>query len=183
MKKTFETPLLLQEGPTRLRFEYTGHFQHGRKSFFQFYNIGGISKGLEIFFIGDCFENDGVEISELEIKRLKKPKVGQVVGRETKYPDDYEVYNITLEKIEFPDGRFGRIVYLDDYVFFEGINLDHPCMINNNIHSKKSSDIIQNYCTSIHYTTTVVSGLHRILFGVAPKSNWNEGQISRYSST
>ena len=169
-----DLPLLLTDGATRLK-NLSGIgpcLVSDMKNYISFNNVGGISKGLSVCFLGECFKNDEVKVSELIIERLKDPKKKR---NNVKYPDDYEIFSASLEKMQFSDGISGLIANIDDYVFFEGINIEHP---SNKDGNKKYDSMVWDCKTIIRFTATILSGEQYILhIGVIPKENWVEGQF------
>jgi len=173
-ESTRKIPLFLKDGPTVLRWQSASSPTEEKDGSISFYNIGGVSKGVCVFWLGECFEN-GVEISKLRIRRLKDPKkFGSAASSE-----DYEIFTAIPEKKEYENGLFGYFAVAPDYEFSEGINTEHPSLAGNKMYGKKCQDLIWGYSTSVHYTVKIKSGLkHKLRVGAAPLANWTDGQTS-----
>ena len=160
-------PMFIKEGATKLNFGITAILVSGIENYAAFYNIGGISKGLSIIFLGECFNNREVEISNIKIKRNKNPEADLNVER------DFEIFTTQPKEYTTSDGRHGLIADVDDYVFYEGVNTEHPSM-----KGSKGRDIAWMYESDIWFTATIVSGdKHDFDLFVIPQSNWVEGQV------
>ena len=165
-----DEPIFIKEGATKLDFGITSIPVSGEESYYAFCNIGGISKGLVVIVLGDCFKNNEVELSDAKIRRSKDPMKDYKANK-----FEHEYFLAPWEKYEASDGRVGFIANFDDYEFFNGINMEHPSM-----KGKKGEDIKWYHESGIWFTPTIISGeMHKFELHVFPKSNQIEGQIGR----
>jgi len=163
-----DEPMFIKEGATKLTFGITSVPVSGEEGYYAFCNIGGISKGLVIIVSGDCFTNGEVVLSNVEVRRSKEPMKDYKEGK-----FEFEYFCAPWEKFEAPDGKVGFIAKFDDYVFVNGVNMEHYSM-----KGKKGDDLRWFHESSIWFTPTILSGeMHKFWLYVIPQANWEEGQI------
>ncbi len=166
----FETisPMFITEGPTKLAFGSNTPIISGRESVISFRNTGGISKGLTIIVLGDCFEEDKVEIKEIQVEKLINPK------------DSFSQHvNEIIQPVkeQTSDGRFGLSFDLVNFEFPEGVNIEHPSIKNL---SKKGMEVLMAHSITLRFIATIrADSKHDLSFFVIPQNNWTQGQAGR----
>lgn len=163
-----EEPVFITEGATKLIRGISSFWESGKEAYFAFSNIGGISKGLAIIVLGNCFKNGEVELTgEAKIRRNKDPMKSYKESNR-----DMEYFTAPWEKHEIADGRCGFVAFFDNYEFFNGVNTSHPTM-----NGKKGDDIRWFHESTVWITATVLSGeIHDFEAFAVPLSN-GDGQI------
>jgi hypothetical protein len=153
-------PLFLTEGETRLQMQtYSCYLVENAKigDIFCFFNTGGVSKGLMVLLIGECFKAGEVEMIEMSVERYKEPL-------NVHANNDREYFSAPCKKCELPDGHIGYAAVFNDYEFFNGINTSHPSM-----KGKKGDDICHYHFNGIRMKTKILSGdMHKVYGYVIP---------------
>ncbi len=170
--------VFIKEGATKLAFDCLDCPISMEKAMFSFYNIGGISKGLAIILLGDCFKNHEIEVSDVTIRRNKYPKKAQQytkaisMNQELEGANEEERFHARFQKYKATNNRYGVIAIFEDYEFFEGLNIEHPSM-----EGTKVLGIRHFYSTRIYFTAAILSGQSQQFYlHVIPMNNW-ENQI------
>lgn len=133
----------------------------GKPECFCIRNLGGASKGLGIFFVGDYIENDEITFTDctLEFGKSKKKKM-------TKIP-------IKPEKIKLDDGSY-VLAWRDE-------NIEILPAPNKKLSPAKIDELEHERSFTFRYTP---NGNNRkfldIKICVAPLQNWEDGQCSSY---
>ena len=157
--------------PTKLVVDMTKTMISGEPSWFTFYNTGRSSKGLTITFIGDCFKDDAVTISEISVEKPENPGAGGLARK-------FITATAGPEKVQFPDGRHGISFRLDDFEFSPGINIQLPATTMKQV-EKYINDIMAHQI-NLRFTPILKSGdTHKLSFHICPHENWEKGQDAR----
>ena len=163
--------LFIKDGPTKLRLFHQSFAVSGEEHVVSFCNLGGVSKGLTVVLIGDCFKDSGIEVSDMTVeKNVRPPSPGkQSVGM-----DEREVHSAKPKKYDMNDGSVMLRFDFDDFQFHEGLNMKHQSM-----KGKKGDDTFFSYGCHIRYTPVKnLSGKQHFRFAVIPQNNWEAGQAS-----
>ncbi len=168
----FETvsPMFITEGPTKLDFSMwtSVTMLSGNDSIISFHNTGGISKGLTVLILGDCFEQGKVEIGKMQVDKLKNLN---------DLRSERVIETIHPVKKQLSDGRFGLVFDLVDFEFPEGVNTEHPSVKG---FSKKGMEILIAHSVTLRFIATIqADSKHCLSFFVIPHNNWTEGQAGR----
>lgn len=175
-----EEPLFFTEGVTKLHTYVCSGILSGEPNYFAFINVGGISKGLAIVVLGECFKNGEVKIGdEIKVERHKYP-IEDYNGYKSRgfgndgNEDELEIFTSQWEEYNIPDGRSGFIAYFNDFEFFHGLNLEHP-----SLKGRKRQDLTDFHGIIVWHSATIVSGdKHKLYAFAIPINNWEAGQTS-----
>jgi len=160
------SPVFINDGATKLAISTMPIMVSGEMNIITFYNIGGISSGLTILFVGDCFKDDAVIIDEIQIEKCKNPRVDTY-----DWLSNHDIVTAHPTKKQIADGRYGLFIELNDFVFPEGVNVEHPSM-----KGKKGMDAIFTHQILLRFKATIQSGSkHDSAFYAVPQKNWQEG--------
>jgi hypothetical protein len=160
-------PRYIEEGPTILNFCSTGTILNNYESFaFSFSNSGGVSQGLSIIIMGDCFADNAVTIEEMSFQFVTSEMVQQS-------------FTAKAQKEQFPDGRHGLIFNFNDFIFPKGIDIKQ-------IMTLPSEETVVPFLQSIirmRFTAKIHSGnKHKVSLHIIPKENRVDGQCSTFTT-
>ena len=163
--------VFIKEGPTRLSLYPQSFPVAGERQTVSFCNLGGVSKGVTVLLLGECFRDDGVKINEMTVEKMKNPRSPETLRHGA---GEREVHSAKVGNFEMPDGTAGLYFNFDDFQFHEGVNQKHP-----SIKGRNGDDIFFSHGCHLRFTPIkILAGKHYIRFVVIPQSNWELGQTS-----
>ena len=172
-------PVFISVGTTKLEVNTHSYLNSGESGIIDFYNTGGISSGLTIIYSGDCIVKGDVEITQLIVEKPKNPRMDRNdYGLYGGYYNHVEIYTGHPVKQVLSNGEECLMASFDDFIFLEGVNINHPSM-----KGAKGDNIIWNHAVLVRHTATIRDDsdcdLYEFNIYIIPQQNWKEGQVSR----